>query len=228
MLDFSRHRFPGEIIIMAVRWYLRYRLSLEDVTELLLERGVNVSREAVREWVLKFGPQIAATLDKRRRKIGGRWHVDETYMKVAGVWKYVYRAVDDDMEVIDIYVSEHRDKKSAKKFFKKCHKTAGRKPFSVWSDSHQGYDQTKKIFTKVRHHQIKCLNNKAESSHVPVKQRYRPMRGFKEIDCMRTFLESFESVYRFFRKVPPSNREGRELFRLKLEEFNALLCPNFS
>ena len=228
MLDFTRHRFPGEIIIMAVRWYLRYRLSLEDVTELLLERGVNVSREAVREWVQKFGPRIAAVLDKKRRKIGGRWHLDETYMKVTGVWKYVYRAVDDDMEVIDIYVSEHRDKKAAKKFFKKCHKTAGRKPFSVWSDSHQGYDQTKTIFPKVRHHQIKCLNNKAESSHVPVKQRYRPMRGFKEIGCMTNFLESFESVYRFFRKVPPSNREMRELFRLKLEEFNAVLCPNFS
>jgi len=161
MLDFKRHRFPGEIIIMAVRWYLRYRLSLEDVVELLIERGINVSREAVRKWVLKFGPQIGAILNLKRRKIGGRWHVDETYMKVAGDWKYVYRAVDDDMEVIDIYVSEHRDKEAAYKFFQKCHKTAGIYPFSIWSDSHQGYDQVKTIFHDVRHHQIKCLNNKA-------------------------------------------------------------------
>jgi transposase-like protein len=228
MLDFKRHRFPGTAIIMAVRWYLRYRLSLEDITELILERGVNVSRETVREWVQKFGPTIAVFLDKKRRRVGGRWHVDETYVKVAGVWKYVYRAVDDDMEVIDIYVSENRDKAAAKKFFKKCRKTAGRKPFSVWSDSHQGYDQTKKLFPKVRHYKIKCLNNKVESSHVPLKQRYRPMRGFKNIDRMRIFLESFESLYRFFRKVPPKNRNMRDVFKEKLQEFNALLCPNYS
>jgi IS6 family transposase len=85
MLDFKRHRFPGEIIILAVCWYLRYKLSLEDVTELLLERGINVSREATRKWVQKFGPKIAGVLDKKRRKTGKRWHVDETYVRVAGV-----------------------------------------------------------------------------------------------------------------------------------------------
>jgi len=107
MISFKRHRFPKDIIITAVRWYLRYKLSFSDVSELLLERGVNVSREAIREWVQKFGPQIGGILDRKRRKIGKRWHVDETYLKVAGIWKYVYRAVDEDMEVIDVYVSEN-------------------------------------------------------------------------------------------------------------------------
>jgi len=99
-LYFKRHRFPGEIIVCAVRWYLRYKLYLEDISELLLERGVNVSREAIREWVLKFGSEIAGILDIKRRKIGKRRHVDETYVKVAGIWKYIYRAVDEDMGVI--------------------------------------------------------------------------------------------------------------------------------
>jgi len=200
--------------------------ELAAITELLLERGINVSREAVREWVQKFGPQIAKTLNKKRRKIGKRWHVDETYVKVAGVWKYVYRAVDENMEPIDIYVSEYRDKKAAKKFFKKCIKVTGAAPKSLRSDAHRGYDQVKKIFPDTRHHQVKCLNNKAEGSHVPIKQRYRPMRGFKNIDTATIFLESFESMYQFFRKVRPHNQGMRNLYKMKVDEFNALFNLN--
>jgi len=134
MISFKRHRFPKDIIITAVRWYLRYKLSFSDVSELLLERGINVSREAIREWVQKFGPQIGNILDKKRRKIGKQWHVDETYFKVAGVWKYVYRAVDEDIEVIDIYVSDNRDKSTAKRstsFYQKI-RDGKRKIEVVW------------------------------------------------------------------------------------------------
>ncbi len=225
-LNFKRHRFPAPVIIMAVRWQLRYKLSLYDITELLLERGVNISHEAIRKWVQKFGPEIAKTLNKKRRKIGKRWHVDETYMKVAGVWKYVYRAVDENMETTDIYISEKRDKKAAKKFLKKCLKVTGEDPDSIRTDGHQGYDQIKKIFPNTRHHRVKCLNNKAESSHVPIKQRYRPMRGFKNINRATIFLESFESLYRFFRLVRPSNQKTRNLYKTKLDEFNALFNLN--
>ncbi len=203
MLNFKRYRFPGVVIIMAVRWYLRYKLSLADVVELLLERGVNVSRETIREWVQKFGPEIAKILDKKRSKIGKRWHVDETYMKVDGVWKYVYRAVDEDMEPIDVYVSDKRDKAAAKKFFNQCIDIAKQEPESIRTDGHQGYDQVKDIFPNARHHKVKCLNNKAESSHVPVKQRYRPMRGFKNIDTMRIFLENIRKS-KFWDKNEPT------------------------
>ncbi len=223
MLNFKGHRFPAAIIIMAVRWYLRYKLSLSDIAELLLERNVNVSREAIRKWIQKFGPQISKTLNKKRRKIGRRWHVDETYMKVDGVWKYIYRAVDENMEPIDIYVSKNRDKKAAKRFFGKCVETTGVTPSSIRTDGHQGYDQAREIFPKARHHKVKCLNNKAESSHVPIKQRYRPMRGFKNIHAATIFLESFESMYRFFRLVRPLNCKMRNLYKSKLNEFNALL-----
>jgi len=191
MISFKRHRFPKDVITTAVCWYLRYKLSFSDVSELLLERGVNVSREAIREWVQKFGPQMGNILDKKRRKIGKRWHVDETYLKVAGIWKYVYRAVDEDMEVIDVNVSDHRDKQSARKFFNKCIQVTGSAPESIRSDSHRGYDQVKVLFPSTRHHRVKCLNNKVESSHVPIKQRYRPMRGFKNFGSMRLFIDSF-------------------------------------
>jgi len=211
---------------MAVRWYLRYKLSLADIAELLLERGVNVSREAIREWVQKFGPQMGNILDRKRRKIGKRWHVDETYAKVAGVWKYVYRAVDEDMEVIDVYVSNNRDKSAAKRFFAKCIKVTGDAPESLRSDSHRGYDQVKEIFPNTRHHRVKCLNNKAESSHVPIKQRYRPMRGFKNFGSMGVFITSFESLYRFFQRIRPNNREMRRLYKEKLAEFNVLVQVN--
>lgn len=226
MFDFSGYRHPGAVITMAVRWYIRYKLSLRDITELLIERGVNVSHESIREWVLKFGPEIANTLDQKRRGIGFRWHVDETYMKVSGVWKYVYRAVDQDMEPIDVYASETRDKKAAKIFFDKCLAVTGKPPESVRSDSHNGYDQVKDIFPKARHHKVKCLNNKAESSHVPIKQRYRVMRGFKSLASMIVFLEAFESLYRFFRKHRPKNREMRDEFAARLREFDALLQSN--
>ena len=147
-------------------------------------------------------------------------------MKVAGIWKYVYRAVDEDMEVIDVYVSDHRDKKSARKFFNKCIQVTGETPESIRSDSHRGYDQVKEIFPSTRHHRVKCLNNKTESSHVPIKQRYRPMRGFKNFGSMRLFMTSFESMYRFFQRVRPNNREMRVLYKEKLEEFNLLLQVN--
>lgn len=226
MLKFSGYRFPGAVIIMAVRWYVRYKLSLRDITELLMERGINVSHESIREWVLKFGPEIAKTIDRKRRGIGFRWHVDETYMKVSGEWKYVYRAVDQDMEPIDVYVSETRDKKAAKIFFDKCLAVSGTPPESVRSDSHNGYDQVKEIFPKARHHKVKCLNNKAESSHVPAKQRYRVMRGFKSLASMIVFQNIFELLYRFFRKQRLKNCLMREEFAARLREFDALLQPN--
>ncbi|MBU3916214.1 IS6 family transposase [bacterium] len=226
MISFERHRFPKDIIINAVRWYLKYKLSFSDVSELLLERGVNVSREAIREWVQKFGPQIGSVLDRKRRKTGKRWHVDETYVKVAGVWKYVYQAVDEDMQVIDVYVSNNRDKMSAKRFFKNCLKVTGDIPESIRSDSHRGYDQVKEIFPNTRHHKVKCLNNKAESSHVPLKQRYRPMRGFKNFDTMEIFLISFESMYRFFRRIRLNNRQMRVLYKERLAEFSDLFQVN--
>ncbi len=132
------------------------------------------------------------------------------------------------MEPIDIYVSEHRDKKAAKAFFKKCINITGGPPESIRTDGHRGYNQVKELFPKTRHHQVKCLNNKAESSHVPMKQRYRPMRGFNKFGKAAVFLEAFDSVYRFFRKARPSNQKMRNFYKIKLNEFDTMLIqPTF-
>src|SRR3954453_11007046 len=114
---FAGFRFPSEVIILAVRWYLRYGLSYRDVQELFAERGVDVDHVTIYRWVQRFTPLLVDAARPRRHSVGDRWFVDETYVKVAGRWRYVYRAVDQHGQVIDVYVSRKRDTAAATKFF---------------------------------------------------------------------------------------------------------------
>jgi transposase-like protein len=114
---FSGHRFPPEVIVLAVRWYLRYGLSYLDLEELLAERGVEVDHVTLFRWVQRFAPLLVDAARPCRHAVSGRWFVDETYVKVSGVWRYVYRAVDDQGQVIDVYVSARRDIAAARRFF---------------------------------------------------------------------------------------------------------------
>ena len=116
------------------------------------------------------------------------------------------------MEVIDIYVSETRDKNASKIFLEKCRATTGRAPESIRTDEHNGYIEIKELFPDTRHHQVKCLNNKAESSHVPFKQRYRATRGFKSLKSMARICECFEDIYRYFRGPKNGNQKHRQHF----------------
>ena len=115
--SFAGFRFPPEVIILAVRWYLRYGLSYRDVEELLAERGVDVDHVTIYRWVQRFTPLLIDAAQPCRHAVGDRWFVDETYVKVAGVWRYVYRAVDQFGQVIDVYVSRRRDLAAARRFF---------------------------------------------------------------------------------------------------------------
>src|SRR3954447_13022818 len=114
---FAGFRFPPEIIVLAVRWYLRFGLSYRDVEELSAERGIEVDHVTVYRWVQRFTPLLADAARPCRRSVGDRWYVDETYVKVAGRWRYVYRAVDQYGQIIDVYVSARRDAKAARRFF---------------------------------------------------------------------------------------------------------------
>ncbi len=114
---FAGFRFPPEVIVVAVRWYLRYGLSYRDVEELLAERGVEVDHVTVYRWVHRFAPLLAEAARPSRRPVGDRWYVDETYVKVGGRWRYVHRAVDQYGQVIDVYVSAKRDTAAARAFF---------------------------------------------------------------------------------------------------------------
>jgi transposase-like protein len=136
---FIGFRFPREAIVLAVRWYLGYGLSYRDVDELLAERGVQVEHVTIHRWVRRFTPILAEAARCARHAIGSRWQVDETYVKVASCWRYVYRAVDEDGQVIDVYVSSRRDSGAARRFFDRALTTAVVAPVEVATDQAAHY-----------------------------------------------------------------------------------------
>jgi transposase-like protein len=131
---FAGFRFPPDVIVLAVRWYLRYGLSYRDVEELLVERGVEVDHVTVYRWVLRFTPLLAEAARPCRHAVGDRWQVDETYVKVAGEWRYVYRAIDQFSQVVDVFVSTRRDADAAERFFKRAIGATGVRPVEVTTD----------------------------------------------------------------------------------------------
>src|SRR5512133_2407346 len=131
---FAGFRFPPEVIVLSVRWYLRFGLSYRDVEELLAERGIEVDHVTIYRWVLRFTPLLADAARPCRHALGDRWQVDETYVKVAGQWRYVYRAIDLFGQVIDVYVSLWRDTKAAHRFFQRAIGTTKRAPAEVVTD----------------------------------------------------------------------------------------------
>ncbi len=136
---YRRHRFPPEIISHAVWLYHRFTLSFRDVEDLLAERGVTVSCEAIRSWCRKFGPEYASTLRRRQGRLGDIWHVDEVFIKIRGERHYLWRAVDQDGDVLDILVTRHRDKRAAKRFFREVLKHQGSPPWQLVTDKLRSY-----------------------------------------------------------------------------------------
>jgi transposase-like protein len=136
---FAGFRFPPDLIVLAVRWYLRFGLSYRDVEELLAERGVEVDHVTVYRWVQRFTPLLAEAARPCRHAVGDRWQVDETYVKVAGRWRYVYRAIDQFGQVVDVFVSAHRDAKAARRFFQRAIGTTAMIPVEVVTDQAAAY-----------------------------------------------------------------------------------------
>ena len=167
------------MFIPAVRWYLRYGLSYRDVEELLAERGVEVDHVTLFRWVQRFTPLLAEAARPCRHAVGGRWFVGETYVKIAGVWRYVYRAVDESGHVIDVYVSARRDIAAARKFFAKAF-TAHGKPDDVVTDLAQALETViEEVLPDAFHSTERYANNRIECDHGRLKARLRPMRGLK-------------------------------------------------
>src|SRR4249919_833310 len=136
---FAGFRFPSDVIVLAVRWYLRFGLSYRDVEELLAERGVEVDHVTIYRWVQRFTPLLADAARPCRHAVGDRWQVDETYVKVAGRWRYVYRAIDQFGQVIDVFVSPRRDTKAAHRFFEQAIGTTKTAPAEVTTDKAAAY-----------------------------------------------------------------------------------------
>ena len=163
---YKRHRYPTEIISHAVWLYFRFTLSYRDVEELLAARSIHVTYETIRQWCLKFGQIYANQLRHRRPQLGDKWHLDEVFLKINGVIHYLWRAVDQYGNVLDILVTSRRDKQAAKRFFRKVLKGCKYVPRVIITDKCPSYGAAKReIMPGVEHRQHKGLNNRAENSH---------------------------------------------------------------
>ncbi|MCI0689889.1 MAG: IS6 family transposase [Sporichthyaceae bacterium] len=183
---FAGFRFPPEVIVLAVRWYLRYGLSYRDIEELLAERGIEVDHVSVHRWVRRFAPLLTDAARFARHRVGDRWHVDETYIKVAGRWVYLYRAVDQFGQVIDVYASTRRDSEAARGFFQRARTTTGVTPAEVVTDRAPTYPRTlDELWPAAWHHTEQYVNNRIEADHAQLKRRLRPMRGIKTMTGLR-------------------------------------------
>jgi len=197
---YHRHRFPAEIISHCVWLYFRFALSFRDVEEMLAMRGVSLSYETVREWCLKFGQTYANGLRRRSPRPGDMWHLDEVFLKINGRLHYLWRAVDQDGDVLDILVQSRRNKKAAKKFFRKLLKGLRYVPRVIITDKLKSYSVARaEAMPSVEHLQQKYQNNRAENSHQPTRLRERVMRRFKSSGHAQRFLSAFGIITSYFR-----------------------------
>ncbi len=177
--SFAGFRFPPEVILLAVRWYLRFGLSYRDLEELLAERGVEVDHVTLFRWVQRFTPLLVDAARPCRHAVGDRWFVDETYVKVTGNWRYVYRAVDQYGQVIDVFVSKKRDSKAATRFFATAIRSHG-EPAEVTTDRAPALAKAiVELMPGAVHDTAQYANNRVEADHGRLKARLRPMRGLK-------------------------------------------------
>jgi transposase-like protein len=182
-------RFPPDVIVLAVRWYLRFGLSYRDVEELLAERGIEVDHVTVYRWVLRFTPLLVEAARPCRHAVGDRWQVDETYVNVAGQWRYVYRAIDQVGQVIDVFVATRRDATAARRFFERAIGTTKVRPAEVTTDRALVYPAVlEELLPFAWHRTDQYANNRVEADHGRLKAWLRPMRGLKQDRTARVVL----------------------------------------
>jgi transposase-like protein len=196
-ISYKRHRFPPDIICYAVWLYFRFTLSFRDVEELLAERGIDVSYETIRCWTLKFGPKIARNLKRCRLAPSPRWHLDEMVVKVRGRHMYLWRAVDDEGEVLDMIIQHRRDTGAALKLLKRLIWSQKIVPEKVTTDGLKSYGAAlDELGLRERHRAGRLReNNRAENSHLPIRRRERKMQGFKSQRSAQKFLTTHAAVY---------------------------------
>jgi len=199
MNTYKRHRFPPEIISYAVWLYYRFNLSHRDVEDLLAERGIAVSYEAIRLWCTKFGPKFAIRLRRKHQGYGDTFFIDEVFVKIKGEQHYLWRAVDQDGEVVDVLLQTRRDGAAAKRFFKRLLKSHGGEPRKIVTDKLRSYGVAhRELMPDVVHDTSRYANNRAELSHQPTRVRERGMRRFKSIGQAQLFLGVHAAVFNLF------------------------------
>ena len=199
---FNHLQYPTDVVCLVVLWRVRYKLSLRHLPELFLERGIVFTHEAVREWETQLAPVLSDMLRKHRRgRIGPSWYTDETYIKVRGRWTYLYRAIDRDGNLVDVLLSEKRDKAAAEAFFRSARRVTDSVPDRITTDGHGAYPGaiTSEFGATVKHRTNHYLNNHLEQDHRGIKQRTHSMGGFKSVASAKRFCQVHDEVRNFLR-----------------------------
>ncbi len=200
---FKHHRFPRDIILCAVRWYLRYPLSYQDVVDLLAERDITVDRSTVYRWVQKFALELSKRTEKHLRRASVDWHVDETYIRVGGKWRYLWRAVDANGQLVDFRLTARRDAKAAKAFLNKAiERVRLHRPATICTDKAQAYrrvireinHQYDPHFDSIRHIDRKWRNNLIESDHAALKRLLGYRQSFRSLRTAKATLRGIETI----------------------------------
>ncbi len=196
---YKRHRFPPEIIQYAVWLYHRFNLSHRDIEDLLAERGITVSYEAIRLWCNKFGLKYVRRLKKKHQGYGDTFFIDEVFVKIDGKQHYLWRGVDQDGEIVDVFLQLRRDGKAAKRFFKRLLKAHRMEPRKIVTDKLRSYGVAHRdLIPDTIHDTSQYANNRAELSHQPTRVRERVMRRFKSMQQAQRFLTVHAAVYNLF------------------------------
>ena len=223
MIDFNGRRFHSDIIMVCVRWYAAYALSYRNIEEMMTERGVFVDHSTINRWVVHYSPQLADEVKRRRRPVGKSWRLDETYVKVRGQWKYLYRAVDKTNNTVDFLLTAKRDRKAARRFLDKAIGSSG-VPVKINIDKSgantaaiTSYNEDTNANIEIR--QNKYLNNIVEQDHRFIKRKVRPTLGFKAFYSAQATLAGVEAAHMIKKgQLRPTYCKGRSV----VDQFYAL------
>jgi transposase, IS6 family len=200
---FKWKHYEGEMILLTVRWYLSYSLSFRNIAEMMEERGLCMVHTTIMRWVHQYGPELEKRIRRHLKQTNGSWKVDETYIKVKGKWKYLYRAVDSNGNTIDFLLCARRNRKAAKRFFRKALRSSHTKsPRTISLDKNAAYppairelQKEKKLPNNVDIRRIKYLNNMVEQDHRFIKKLVRPMLGFQSFRTASRTLKGIEAMH---------------------------------
>jgi putative transposase len=199
MNTYKRHRFPPDIISYAVWLYYRFNLSHRDIEDLLAERGITVSYETIRLWCIKFGALYSRRLKRRHQGYGDTFFIDEVFVKINGKQHYLWRAVDQDGEVVDVFLQARRDGSAAKRFFRRLLRSYGGEPRKIVTDKLRSYGVAhRELIPETMHSTEQYENNRGEQSHEATRVRERGMRKFKSVGQAQRFLGVHAAVQNLF------------------------------